>query len=84
MTTLVKGVDLTPSQITEVKSAFGYRRTKENQARVLVLGIVSGTKAFETTDEQWIAEHAFYITKAGRLARRPYHCEPAFMAEEDK
>jgi len=34
------------------------------------------------TDAQWLAEHAFYVTKRGTLDRRRRHCEPAFLAEE--
>jgi hypothetical protein len=33
------------------------------------------------TDAEWLAGHAFYVTKSGRLSRSHHHCEPAFMAE---
>jgi hypothetical protein len=32
------------------------------------------------SDEQWLADHAFYITVDGRLARRPSRCEPVVLA----
>ena len=32
------------------------------------------------SDEQWLAEHAFYVTKDGRLAARPSRCEPVLLA----
>lgn len=33
------------------------------------------------SDEQWLNEHAFWITKDGSLARNRNHAEPAFMVE---
>jgi hypothetical protein len=33
------------------------------------------------TDEAYLAGHAFYVTKAGRLSNKHRHCEPAFFAE---
>ncbi len=35
-----------------------------------------------TTDEQWLRDHAFYITTAGRLSARHRHCEPAYLADD--
>lgn len=32
-------------------------------------------------DGEWLAKHAFYVRRDGRLSRAHRHCEPAFMAE---
>jgi hypothetical protein len=32
-------------------------------------------------DAQWLATHAFYITKRGTLARNVNHCEPHYLAD---
>lgn len=34
------------------------------------------------SDEQWLRDHAFYVTRLGALSRRHRHCEPGWMAEE--
>lgn len=34
-----------------------------------------------TTDADWLAAHAFYVRRDGKLSRAHRHCEPAFMAE---
>lgn len=33
------------------------------------------------TDAEWLAQHAFYFTKAGRLAANRRFCEPAYLAD---
>ena len=75
---LVKGAELAPSTRREVLSAFIYRLTIENgypgrnpcKARVPAI-----------SDAQWLQEHAFWVTKAGRLARNHHRAEPVYMAE---
>lgn len=32
------------------------------------------------SDAEWLAAHAFYVTKAGRLSNRHSHCEPHYLA----
>jgi len=32
------------------------------------------------TDDEWLREHAFHVTKAGRLDRRHDHCVPSYLA----
>jgi len=80
MSKLVKGRDLTPEQIVEVKRAFIYRLTWENRYPD---ENPCGATVDPITDEEWISKHAFYITKAGKLSNAPgeNHCEPVFMAE---
>lgn len=34
------------------------------------------------TDQEWLREHAFYVTAAGGLSARHNHCEPAFLADD--
>lgn len=66
---LVKGTDLNCAQRQQVLRAFVHRR-------------VTGSMPY-VGDDQWLVEHAFYLTNAGRLALRPAYCEPAYMAERD-
>lgn len=33
------------------------------------------------SDDQWLADHAFYITKAGHLAKVPGNCVPAYVVD---
>lgn len=82
MSKLVKGRDLTPDQVSQVKRAFIYRLTVENG---YPKRNPTGASVPAVTDAQWIDDHAFYITKEGKLsrARGENHCEPAFMAEGD-
>jgi hypothetical protein len=37
---------------------------------------------FPQANDQWIKEHAFYITRKGDLSARHNYCEPAYMADE--
>ena len=64
--TLVKGKSLTPVLRREVLAAFVHRHL---------------TAQVWPADDSWLEGHAFYVTKTGQLARRPRHCEPAFMAD---
>lgn len=34
------------------------------------------------SDQDWLKQHAFYITKAGRLDARRTHAEPACLVED--
>lgn len=36
---------------------------------------------WQNSDEVWLAQHAFYVTKDGRLDERYRHCEPAYLAD---
>lgn len=69
---LVKGKDLTPAQVEQVKAAFIYRYTVDNP----VINTRPAASCATQTDRQWIDSHAFYFRKDGRLANRPNHCEP--------
>jgi hypothetical protein len=34
------------------------------------------------TDEEWLRDHAFYVTTRGTLSAHHNHCEPAFLADD--
>lgn len=76
-----KGENLTPEQIKQVKSAYGYRWTiqNENRARMWIGNSVPTMSLIE--DEQWIKEHAFYFRKDGKLSKNHNHCVPVWMAD---
>jgi len=78
---LVLGTHLTPAQQAEVKRAYIYRWTIENSNRERAYRGLNPPTLPPTTDEQWLADHAFYVTNTGQLSRRHNHCEPAFMAD---
>ena len=33
------------------------------------------------SDDEWLRQHAFYVTANGDLSQRHRHCEPALMVE---
>lgn len=66
---LIKGENLTEDMRRQVYAAYVYRH----------LGI--GPGKHYATDNDWLIDHAFYFTKAGRLSNKHNHCEPAFMAD---
>ena len=78
---LVKGENLTPKQIQEVKSAFGYRWTIQNENRARNWQHNNVPTVALIDDEQYIKEHAFYFRKDGKLASVPRHCVPVYLAE---
>ena len=63
---LIKGDRLTINQRREVLAVYVHRHL---------------AAAVWPTDAEWLTAHAFYFTKAGRLARNRRYCEPAFLAE---
>jgi hypothetical protein len=62
---LIKGEQLTSRQRAQVLAAYVYRHLDTTSKN----------------DAEWLAKHAFYFTKADRLALKPAHCEPVFMAD---
>lgn len=81
-TKLIKGENLTPEQKKQVLSAFVYRWTVENMNRAKIAYKNLSSPSIEPIpDSQWLAEHAFYFRKDGRLANSPRHCVPVYMAE---
>ena len=76
---LIKGENLTLSQISEVKRAFMYRYTGEHTPSAVIL---QGSKPTHKTDDEWIKDHAFYIRNDGHLSNLPKYCEPSYYAVE--
>jgi len=66
---LVKGENLTPDQIKQVKAAFIYRLTVENLDRVMRIYPGGIPNVELTSDSHWIAEHSFNFLKSGKLGR---------------
>lgn len=77
---LIKGNKLNADQKRQVLAAYIHRWTVENP-NPCIIKRRQGMTIPLLTDEQWLAEHAFYFTKSGRLALNRRHCEPAFMAD---
>lgn len=73
---LITGDKLPPAARAEVLRAYVYRLTTENgyPARN-----PCGARVPAITDSQWLADHAFWVTNSGRLARNRHHAEPACM-----
>ena len=76
---LILGNELSPALRKEVLASFVHRHLDTTCP----------------TDEIWLAQHAFYVTNAGKLSRAHHRCEPAclarpprdmftFLAEEEK
>ena len=76
---LITGDKLSESTKQEVLNAYVYRWTIENKNRARRTG-APADHCF-ITDEQWLKEHAFYITNAGHRSRRHNHCESHYMAD---
>lgn len=77
---LITGDKLPENLKREVLRTFTYRLTTENG---YPQDNPCGAKVAPISDEQWLAEHAFYVTNAGSLSRKHSHCEPYYMAEEN-
>lgn len=67
---LIKGENLTPSQLAQVKAAFVNRFSAIGEGK------------HYPTDQAWIVDHAFYFSKQGQLSQRHKHCEPYYMADD--
>lgn len=82
---LIKGSDLNQSQRKQVLNAFVHRNTIEHPAKwakdqkwSLPIGRII------ETDTEWVNAHAFYFVKDGsRLAFRPKHAVPSYLAEPE-
>lgn len=92
MPRLIKGSELNAGQRAQVLNAYVHRwthtcpagkRVQEETARQLE---AAGKEAKPLqTDEEWLADHAFYFTNDGsRLAANRSHCEPAYMADSEQ
>lgn len=81
----INGSKLSPATRQEVLSAYGYRWTVENERRArewFRAGKAEPPTAPLVTDEEWLADHAFHVTRDGRLDARHRHAEPACLADD--
>ena len=78
---LIKGADLSPRQTEQVLSNFIYRWTSGNNARQRVWHGIAGKPTIALiTDNQWLAEHAFWFINSGsRLALNRKYAEPHYL-----
>jgi hypothetical protein len=84
---VIRGDKLPEHLKREVLNSFPYRWTKENEGRARYFykyGKVDPPRSELISDEQWLREHAFHVTKAGKLDARHAHAEPHFMADDWK
>lgn len=77
---LVNGSKLKPSTRAAALARFTNRLTTENG---YPQRNPCGASVPAISDEQWLAEHDFYVTNSGKLSNLHGHCEPAgvFTAE---
>lgn len=79
---IIRGDRLPHHLKQRVLASFIYRWTSGNARRESVWRGISGKPRIPLiSDEQWLREHAFHVTKAGTLDARHHHAEPAFMAD---
>jgi hypothetical protein len=84
MSKLVRG-DRLPSDLRrQVLSRYVHRWTSDNRDRERVWRGVKGAPTIPLqSDDQWLREHAFWVTSKGTLDARRKHAEPAFMIEDE-
>lgn len=79
---LIKGIDLNPKQKQQVLATFVHRCTYENGLTMQSWKLCKTNKQYMLSDNDWLAEHAFYFIKDGsRLSAKHKQCEPSFMAD---
>jgi hypothetical protein len=81
---LTIGSQLSPKLQREVLNAYVYRNTAENRRARPDLyaagGLMESCTVPPVTDQEWLASHAFNVTRNGTLDARKRHAEPAWMA----
>jgi hypothetical protein len=81
---LIRGDKLQNHLKQEVLRKFIYRWTSDNTQREYAWRGISGKPRIPLiSDAQWLREHAFHVTKAGKLDERHHHAEPGFMAKRN-
>lgn len=84
---VVRGDKLPHHLQQEILNSFGYRWTKENEVRArswFKAGNAKPPRIPLISDAQWLREHAFHVTRAGKLDLRHHHAEPYYMADDWK
>lgn len=74
----IKGNDLTPKQVTQVKAAYVHRFTGDHRPTWANKPRPDGVP-YEpqfATDSDWLAAYSFPFKVDGTLASRPGHCTP--------
>lgn len=79
---LTRGDQLNPTAKREVLASYVHRWTTGNTQRERSWANVQGAPTIPlVSDEQWLADHAFWVRNDGTLARNRRHAEPAYMAQ---
>jgi len=82
---LVRGDKLPEDLKKQVLTSYAYRMTVESAERWPHINRYmrqNGYKAQLIGDEQWLKEHAFYVTRGRTLAKNRKHCEPGYLAND--
>ena len=83
MSKLVRGDQLPSSLRRQVLARYVHRWTSDNPQREHAYRGYEGKPTIPlVSDEQWLREHAFYVTDRGTLDARRKHAEPAYMIED--
>jgi hypothetical protein len=81
---VIRGDKLPPHLKAEVLRKFIYRWTTGNTQLDQAYRGIETPRIPMISDEQWLREHAFHVTKDGRLSLRHHHAEPYYMADDWK
>lgn len=77
---LIRGDQLPENARRQVLAAYVYRWTHDNKERKRAWSCAGGTPSMPLiSDDQWLKEHAFHVTRSGDLDARYRHAEPAFL-----
>jgi hypothetical protein len=84
MSKLVRGDQLPSNLRREVLSRYVYRWTSDNPQRDRAWTGIKGAPTMPLiSDEQWLRDHAFYVTDRGTLdKKRNKHANPAYLIED--
>ena len=83
MSKLVRGDRLPSNLRREVLASYIYRWTSDNTSRDRAWRGIKGAPTIPlVSDDQWLREHAFYVTDRGTLDKRKKHAEPVYMVDD--
>ena len=83
MSKLVRGDQLPSNLRREVLSSYVYRWTSDNPQRERAWTGIKGAPTMPlVSDEQWLRDHAFYVTDRGTLDKKRKHAHPAYLIED--
>jgi hypothetical protein len=79
----VRGDQLPSNLRREVLSQYVYRWTSDNPQRERAWSTAGAPTMPLVSDEQWLRDHAFYVTDRGTLdKKRNKHANPAYVIED--